>query len=114
MSGKMGGGGGVEKILAAENSRDFSAMQGNDVVKTIDAFITPTAFFYGESFVVLWNLLTFCGRGSVRESMSFITQLENMLKGSSVIFVVRKDALQAAVLFLFLVNSIFLPYKKGT
>lgn len=112
MSGKMGGG--VEKILAADNSRDFSAMQGNDVVKTIDAFITPTAFFYGESFVVLWNLLTFCGRGSVRESMSFITQLENMLKGSSVIFVVRKDALQAAVLFLFLVNSIFLPYKKGT
>lgn len=101
------------EIFAAENPRDFSAMRRSDVVQTIDAFITPTPFFYGESFIVPWNSLTFRGRGSVRESMPFITRLENTLEGNSVIFVVRKDALQAVVLFLFLVNSIFCLKRKA-
>lgn len=110
MSGKMYF---FEKIFSTENSRDFSVMQHHDVVKTIDAFITPTPFFYGESFIVPWNLLTFCGRGSVRQSMPFITRLENTLEGNSVIFVVREDASQAVVLFLFLVNSIFCLKRKA-
>lgn len=82
-------------------------------MKTIDAFITPTPFFYGESFAVPWNSLTFCGRRSVRESMPFITLLENVLEGDSVIFVVRNDALQAGVLSLFLVNSVFCLKTKA-
>lgn len=45
--------------------------------------------------------------------MPFIPRLENVLEGNSVIFVVRKDALQAGVLSLFLVNSIFCLKTKA-
>ncbi|XP_010119911.1 PREDICTED: kelch-like protein 18, partial [Chlamydotis macqueenii] len=74
---------GVE-VFAAENSRDFSATQSNDVVKTMDAFVTPTPFFCGENSVVPWNLLAFCGRGRVRESGPVVTRVENVWKGNSV------------------------------
>lgn len=93
--------------------RGFSALRSKDGVKTIDAFITPTPFFCGESFIVAWNLLTFCGRGSVRESMPFITWLEKTLEGNSVIFVVGKDALREMVLLLLLVKSIFCLKRKA-